>query len=131
MRDVLVNVVANLVAAGILYLLGVGVGLFPSNRSTILGAVGFLVSIVAPGISGSSFDKWDAAEGARGRRIRWGVLCVGAGLATVGGLAAVFLGLDRVALAVAVLVVLILLIVGALVWFFVGLASSVERGVRL
>lgn len=44
-RDVAVNVIANLVAASILYLVGVGVGLLPTNGTLLLTAA-FLVSFV-------------------------------------------------------------------------------------
>jgi hypothetical protein len=48
MRDVMINVVANLVAAVIIYLLGVLVGLFPYYRKALLISVIILLGFVVP-----------------------------------------------------------------------------------
>jgi hypothetical protein len=45
-RDILVNVIANLVAAAIIYLVGALVGLLPSEPGAILVATGFLTMVL-------------------------------------------------------------------------------------
>jgi hypothetical protein len=45
-RDILVNVIANLIAAAIIYLFGALVGLLPSEPSAILIATGFLTMVL-------------------------------------------------------------------------------------
>lgn len=59
-RDVLVNVIANLLAAAIIYLLGVMAGLFP--RDAILIGIAIAVSVL--GLAGSvklmNSDRWSS-----------------------------------------------------------------------
>ena len=51
-RDVVVNILANLVAAGIIYLVGVAAGLFPQNGPAALMVGGILTCVIGAGAGG-------------------------------------------------------------------------------
>jgi hypothetical protein len=46
-RDVGINVVANLIAAGILYLIGAGIGLFPRNPAALLATTTISIPVMS------------------------------------------------------------------------------------
>ena len=78
LRDVAVNVLANLVAAAVIYLLGVAYGLFPRNDRAIALSVG-VVLVVA----GTSLSAWVLSALDYGKR--WvGLFRIGTYLATIG-----------------------------------------------
>lgn len=76
-RDVAVNVVANLIAAGIVYLLAVAGGYLRANGRLMLLAAGTVAAF------GVGLLLWRVGEWARRRRVGWLVSAAANGLAVL------------------------------------------------
>jgi xanthine/uracil permease len=74
-RDVLVNVLANLIAAAIIYLLTVATGLLPRTPLLVFAALSFIFASVAIGFYILAFRLGAQRRGLRFRAL--GIICAG------------------------------------------------------
>ncbi|GHJ45859.1 hypothetical protein Cs7R123_32010 [Catellatospora sp. TT07R-123] len=87
MRDTAINVLANLIAAAVIYLLGVAYGLFPSVRGAVIFSGGLIVVAGSGAVLTLVAMRADRETHLRGL-FAWQLLQGVAGIAFLGGLIA-------------------------------------------